>query len=60
MEMGGNFCQILELGEGTTIKGRRVGDNSLSSNSIVDYRSNFRDDSCLIHNECNCAARDKI
>ena len=23
MEMGGNFCQILELG-GTTIKGRRV------------------------------------
>ena len=25
MEMGGNFCQILQLG-GTTIKGRRVGD----------------------------------
>ena len=24
MEMGGNFCQILELGGGTTIKGRRV------------------------------------
>ena len=24
MEVGGNFCQILELG-GTTIKGRRVG-----------------------------------
>ena len=24
MEMGGNFCQILELG-GPTIKGRRVG-----------------------------------
>ena len=23
MEMGGNFCQILELG-GTTIKGRKV------------------------------------
>ena len=23
MEMGGNFCQILQLG-GTTIKGRRV------------------------------------
>ena len=23
MEMGGNFCQLLELG-GTTIKGRRV------------------------------------
>ena len=23
MEMGGNFCQILEVG-GTTIKGRRV------------------------------------
>ena len=22
--MGGNFCQILELGGGTTIKGRRV------------------------------------
>ena len=29
MEMGGNFCQILELGGGTTIKGRRV--RSLSS-----------------------------
>ena len=31
MEMGGNFCQILELGGGTTIKGRRVvhcSDNS--------------------------------
>ena len=24
MEMGGNFCQILELEGGTTIKGRRV------------------------------------
>ena len=24
MEMGGNYCQILELGGGTTIKGRRV------------------------------------
>ena len=24
MEMGGTFCQILELGGGTTIKGRRV------------------------------------
>ena len=24
MEMGGNFCQILELGGRTTIKGRRV------------------------------------
>ena len=24
MEMGGNFCQILELGGGITIKGRRV------------------------------------
>ena len=24
MEVGGNFCQILELGGGATIKGRRV------------------------------------
>ena len=24
MEMGGNFCQILELGGGTTIKGRKL------------------------------------
>ena len=27
MEMGGKFCQILELGGGTTIKGRRVQSN---------------------------------
>ena len=28
MEMGGNFCQIFELGGGTTIKGRRVHRNN--------------------------------
>ena len=32
MEMGGNFCQILELGGGgTTIKGRRVLANAFLS-----------------------------
>ena len=32
MEMGSNFCQILELG-GTTIKGRRVLKNHLSEDT---------------------------
>ena len=31
MEMGGNFCQILELG-GATIKGRRVMASQLRQN----------------------------
>ena len=33
MEMGGNFCQILELG-GTTIKGRRVYAEFINSRSF--------------------------
>ena len=37
MEMGGNFCQILELG-GTTIKGRRVTD---SCNEIIQVGCYF-------------------
>ena len=32
MEMGGNFCKILELG-GTTIKGRRVSYSEIT----LDY-----------------------
>ena len=36
MEMGGNFCQILELG-GTTIKGRRVH----SARKVVMEKTNF-------------------
>ena len=36
--MGGNFCQILELGGGTTIKGRRVLENEKQSekSSLVE------------------------
>ena len=38
MEMGGNFCQILELG-GTTIKGRRVAIiGGIESNRIQQIR----------------------
>ena len=36
MEMGGNFCQILELG-GTTIKGRRVNYRIFSNRSRGFY-----------------------
>ena len=37
MEMGGNFCQILELGGGTTIKGRRVCKRNLFITVNIDH-----------------------
>ena len=37
MEMGGNFCQILELGGGTTIKGRRVCDATQRYELYIKY-----------------------
>ena len=51
MEMGGNFCQILELG-GTTIKGRRVPENPKQNGAFlgllqaIDFTHNSR---ILIH-----------
>ena len=41
MEMGGNFCQILELG-GTTIKGRRVVEWG-KVNEIMENSSSTRE-----------------
>ena len=38
MEIGGNFCQILELGGGTTIKGRRVKGKLKGLDSIRKLR----------------------
>ena len=40
MEMGGYFCQILELG-GTTIKGWRVQSLVITHNhnKVIDYKS---------------------
>ena len=41
MEMGGNFCPILELG-GTTIKGRRVAGKIARGDAISEEHSIFR------------------